>query len=180
MHVARAAAALLAVGGKLYAIGGLAGSTQIASVERYDPATDAWTEIAQMPHPRNHVAGYTDNHLACVAGGREPATSSAIDCLDTTTATWTQGIPLPTPTSGAAAERINGVLAVAGGESSGETALVPVVQELRASSWSSQPMLVPRHGTGFATYQGRLWMCGGATAPGYHATTACTSIGTQP
>jgi non-specific serine/threonine protein kinase len=177
MHVARAAAALLAVGHDLYAIGGLAGDVQIAQVERYDPATDRWTVVIQMPHPRNHVAGYVDGSLACVAGGREPATSNAVDCLDTSTTTWKTGTALPTATSGAAAGTIDGVLAVAGGESSGETALVPVVQESRGGSWVTQPMLVPRHGTAYATFKGRFWMCGGATAPGYHASTTCTSLG---
>ena len=103
MHTARAAAALLAVGRYLYVVGGIAGSTQIAQVERYDPATNTWTDITQMPRPRNHVAGYVNGQLACVAGGREPSTSNAVDCLDTTTASWRPGIPLPTPTSGAAA-----------------------------------------------------------------------------
>ena len=96
MHTARAAAALLAVGRYLYVIGGIAGSTQIAQVERYDPATNTWRNITQMPRPRNHVAGYVNGQLACVAGGREPSTSSAVDCLDTTTTTWRPGIPLPT------------------------------------------------------------------------------------
>ena len=176
MHTAGAAAALLTVGRSLYVIGGIAGSTQIAQVERYDPATNTWTDITQMPRPRNHVAGYVNGQLACVAGGREPSTSNAVDCLDTTTTTWRPGIPLPTPTSGAAAGIVNGVLTVAGGESSGESALVPLVQELRGISWSTQAMIDPRHGTGYANYQGRFWMCGGATAPGYHAATTCTSI----
>ena len=178
MHTARAATAVLAIGRYLYAIGGIAGTTQIGSVERYNPTTDTWTDITQMPRPRNHVAGYVDGKYACVAGGREPATSNAVDCLDTTTTTWKPGIPLPVPTSGAAAGIVDGVLSVSGGEPSGETSLVPLVQELRTISWTTQAMLVPRHGTGYAEFQQRLWMCGGATAAGYHATTACTSLGT--
>jgi N-acetylneuraminic acid mutarotase len=83
MHVARAAAALLPVGRYLYVVGGLTGNTQIAQVERYDPTTNTWTDLTQMPHPRNHVAGYVDGASVCVAGGREPATSNAVDCLDT-------------------------------------------------------------------------------------------------
>ncbi len=177
MHVARAAAALLAVGHDLYAIGGLAGDVQIGQVERYDPKTGVWTDVSQMPRPRNHVAGYVDGSLACVAGGRLPATSSAVDCFDTSTTTWKSDTSLPNPTSGAAAAQSNGVLAVAGGESSGETALVPLVQELRGGSWVTEPMLVPRHGIAYAIFRRRLWMCGGATAPGYHASTTCTSLG---
>jgi len=177
MHTGRAAAALVPVGRYLYAIGGLAGSTQIAQVERYDPATDAWTDLIAMPHPRNHVAGYLDGDFVCVAGGREPTTSGAVDCLDTMTTTWRAGHSLQIPTSGAAAGIVEGALIVVGGESAGETALVPLLQEGHGGAWSTEPMLDPRHGVGYAPYQGRFWMCGGGTAPGYHASATCTSIG---
>ena len=105
------------------------GSTQIAQVERYDSAFNSWTDLTEMPRPQpcRRLRRWS---LACVAGGREPATSNAVDCLDTTTTTWRTGTPLPIPTSGAAAGLVNGVLTVAGGESSGETALVPLIQEL--------------------------------------------------
>ena len=129
-----------------------------------------------MPHPRNHVAGYVDGTLACVAGGREPATSGAVDCFDPTTGTWTSQVPLATPTSGAAATVLAGVTLVAGGEPSNETSIYGSVQELRGGVWSAVPMLVPRHGTGFVIYHGRFWMCGGATSPGFAAVADCTSM----
>jgi non-specific serine/threonine protein kinase len=176
MHHARGALALLAVAGKLYAIGGRSGSTQIAPTEVYDPSADRWTDVADLPRARNHVAGYVDGARACVAGGREPDTSSAINCFDTATGTWAPGPALKQPTSGALAALVGGALIVAGGEPSGETSLVTVVQEWR-NGWTTEPMLVPRHGTGYAAFQGRVWACGGATAPGVHATAACTSFG---
>ena len=83
---------------------------------------------------------------------------------------------MPTATSGAAAVVLDGVTFVAGGEPAGETSIVGVVQELRGGAWTTTPMLVPRHGTAFAVYRGRLWMCGGATAPGFQAVDACTSL----
>ena len=176
LHDARGAATLVNAAGTLYVMGGNAGAAQIADVERYDPAAETWTVVTQMPHPRNHLAGYVDAGRVCAAGGREPQTSAAIDCLDPATQAWTSAA-LPIATSGAAAGIVDGVLVVAGGEPSGETSIVPDVQQLRGSGWTNQPMLVPRHGTGFALLDGRLWMCGGGTAPGYAATDTCTSIG---
>lgn len=177
MKRARGALTLLTVAGKLYAIGGLNGSSEVAIPEVFNPNTQAWTDLPPMPHPRDHGAGYVDGNLACVAGGREPATSVAIDCFDTTTSTWQVEASLPTATSGAAAALLGTVIVVAGGEPVPETKLVPIVQELHRGTWTSEPMLVPRHGTGNAVFGGRLWMCGGATAAGVHPTTACTSIG---
>jgi hypothetical protein len=124
------------------------------------------------------VAGFVDGRDACVAGGRTPSTSAAIDCFDTTTHAWTRRATLPVATSGANAVIFNGITVVGGGEPSGETSIVGVLQERRGAVWSSEPMLVPRHGTAYAMFNGRLWACGGATAPGFHAVAACTSFGT--
>jgi len=114
---------------------------------------------------------------ACIAGGRTPATSAAIDCFDTQTSSWTHAGALPVATSGASAAFLDGVVLVAGGEPSTETSLVPLVQEQRGAQWTDQPMLVPRHGAASTIYNGRLWQCGGASAPGFHAVAICTSTG---
>jgi N-acetylneuraminic acid mutarotase len=177
MRRARGALSLVAVGTRLYAICGRDGSAQIAVPETYEPQTNTWTDLAAMPQPRNHVAGFVDRASVCVAGGRTPATSGAIDCLDTGRGVWRSPAVLPVATSGAAASVINGVTFVAGGEPSTETRLVDVVQRLATGTWTTEPMLVPRHGTAFAVYRGRLWMCGGATAAGFHAVSTCTSLG---
>ena len=176
MQRARGALALLSIDGRLYAIGGRDGTTQIAVPEMYDPHTNTWSDLPSMPAPRNHVGGFVEAGRACVAGGRTPATSAAIDCFDLATQQWNSRATLPTATSGAAATVLDGALLVAGGEPSNETSVLPTVQRLRAGTWTTEPMLVPRHGTAFAVYQGRMWACGGATAPGFHAVATCTSI----
>jgi len=150
MRRPRGTLALLALVGRLYAIGGRDGPTQVGIPEIYDPGTGPWRDLSAMPAPRNHVAGYVNGTLVCVAGGRTPDTSTAIDCFNPTTATWHTVASLPTATSGAAATRLGGVTIVAGGEPAGETQLVGVVQIHGAGTWTTEPMLVPRHGTAFA------------------------------
>jgi len=177
MHRARGALALLANHCRLYAIGGRDGSVQFAVPEEYDPGTGHWEDLPAMPAPRNHLAGYVDGGSVCVAGGRTPDTSAAIDCFEPTTGVWAERATLPTATSGATAAVLDGVTIVAGGEPAGETSIVVVVQGFRLGKWSSAPMLVPRHGTAFAMFRGRLWACGGATAPGFRAVATCTSFG---
>ncbi len=131
LHRARGAPALVPLAGKLYAIGGRDRSVQVAVPEVYDPVTSQWVDIAAMPAPRNHVAGYVDGGVVCVAGGRTPDTSAAVDCFDPVTATWARRATLPVGTSGAAAAVIGGATIVAGGEPAGETRIVGVVQILR-------------------------------------------------
>jgi Kelch motif protein len=177
MRRARGALSLLAINGRLYAIGGRDSTTEVAVAESFDPRSNTWTDLPSMPDPRNHLAGYIDGGLACVAGGRTPATTAAVDCFDPARSAWQRHVTLPNATSGAAAAVLHGTTIVAGGELSGEARLVPLVQELHAGTWTSQRMIVPRHGMAFAIFQGRLWACGGATAPAYAAVATCTSFG---
>ena len=48
MNETRSRVALVANMGHLYAIGGYDGMKNLSSVERYDPAADEWSQVAQM------------------------------------------------------------------------------------------------------------------------------------
>ena len=122
----------------------------------YDPRTETWTDIAPIPVPRNHVAGYTaGTSRASRAAGRRarvPLSTASIPppARGTTTECSRSRPPAPPP-------RSDGATVVAGGEPGDETRLVTVVQRRSASNaWTTEPMLVPRHGTAFAVYRGRL------------------------
>jgi Kelch motif len=172
----RAAFGLVAAGNRFYAIGGIGGGVEVAAVEMYDPVADRWSDVATLPLPRDHVAGFTWQGQACVAGGRSP-TTARVDCYDPVSSAWTRLPDLPFPTSGAGAAALGGQVIVAGGENAAESTLVGhVFRFAGGSAWSDEPMLVPRHGIQLAPFHGRAWGCGGATAAGYQAATACTSI----
>ena len=175
LHHARGAHALLAVSGHLLALGGSGPSGNEPTVETYDPTSDAWSDLATLPGPRNHVAGFVFKGLACVAGGRAP-NLARVDCLDPVGRTWSRLPDLPAPTSGAGAGVLGEQVIVAGGENAGESTLVPSVFRFNGQAWSTEAMLLPRHGIQLAASGSRLWACGGATAPGYAASPACTSL----
>ncbi|VDN44251.1 unnamed protein product [Dibothriocephalus latus] len=40
----------------LYAVGGFDGDRRLASVERYNPETDVWVEVASLNRPRSGAA----------------------------------------------------------------------------------------------------------------------------
>ena len=48
--------------GQLYAIGGFDGMSPLKSMEKYDPATDRWTQLPDMTSNRFGLG-------ACVSGG---------------------------------------------------------------------------------------------------------------
>lgn len=177
MHYARGGHALIAEQGRLYAIGGNTATANVAPVEAYDPQSGAWTVVASLPAPRNHVAGFTQGTRACVAGGRFP-TTSRVDCLDVTTDTWSRLPDLPRATSGGGATSfLGGAVVVTGGQNAGETAIVDQLTRYEGSGWSAaEAMLVPRHGFELVLFEGRAWACGGGIQPGLHPVATCTSI----
>jgi N-acetylneuraminic acid mutarotase len=176
MHHARAAHALVADGRFLYAIGGRTGSGLVASTERYDPTDNTWTDLEPVSTPRHHVAGFVEHGMSCIAGGRAPATTAAIDCFDPRTTHWIRRGALPMRTSGAGVVFLGTTLIAAGGEDARETSLVNTVSRLVDGHWQSQAMLEPRHSFAYAIFHGRIWACGGGNAPGLHPVATCTSI----
>jgi hypothetical protein len=179
LHHARGALALVAVGDRLYAIGGnTEKGDNVAISEVYDPVTSSWADLPKpMPGPRNHLAGFAHQGKACVAGGRTPDTTR-VDCYDPTTDTW-GGLPdLPKATSGAGAAALGDSVVVAGGELTRDSQVISQLAWFHQGSWELMSMSLPRHGVQLGVLDGRAWVCGGGSAPGKpHATTTCTSIG---
>ena len=139
MPTKRGAAGAVAVGGKLYVIGGAAmlpGSKDTAihptrahrsltTVEEYDPATNKWQERSQMPTPRNHLAIGAVNGKIYVLGGRIGAAfisggGNRLDLVeeyDVAADSWNPvRARMPTPRSAVAYGVHGGRVYVAGGE----------------------------------------------------------------
>jgi N-acetylneuraminic acid mutarotase len=177
MHFVRGGHALVAVQGKLYAIGGNSSRGNVAAAEVFDPAANAWTVLSSLPSPRNHVSGFVLGTKACVAGGRSPNTGR-IDCIDALDGSWSRLPDVPRATSGGGATSfVGGAVVMMGGEDAGESVMVDMLSFYSDGAWSAvDAMQSPRHGIQLALFQGRAWACGGATAPGLHPVSICTSV----
>ena len=81
-------------------MGGLPGSRDLAV---YDPATDRWSSLPQMPAGREHLAAVALDGKLYVAGGRLGGNRNAFERYDPAANTWESLAPLPTARSGIAA-----------------------------------------------------------------------------
>jgi hypothetical protein len=70
---------------------------------RWDPATETWTQLANMPTAKQNIQGAYWNGKIYVPGGFVTATATHITenaIYDIATDTWTTGAPLPAPQTG--------------------------------------------------------------------------------
>src|SRR2546430_5957612 len=101
----RGALAVVALGGRLHAIGGSNGQVTGAH-EVYDPETDRWTEAPAMPTARDHLAAVAFQGRLWALGGRESFLGkqyATVEVYDPATTGWSTRRPLPTSPGGLAA-----------------------------------------------------------------------------
>jgi N-acetylneuraminic acid mutarotase len=128
MPTPRNHAAVGAVNGKIYVIGGRVGAafigvaSDISAVEEYDPATDKWSAPkARMPTTRSALGAGTYNGRIYVAGGefQDPhmmATFRSVEAYDPASNTWTIMPSMPVSRHGLAAGVIGNRLLLVGGD----------------------------------------------------------------
>ena len=127
MPTARNHAAVGAVNGKIYVIGGRLGNAFITRasntdvVEVYDPATDQWgPAMTRIPTPRSSLTWGTYKGKIYVAGGefhdaRMLAAFRAVEVFDPATNSWSILPPMEYPRHGAAGDIIGNRLHVVSG-----------------------------------------------------------------
>ena len=109
------------VDGKLYVFGGFFDKDlQVAAqVDRYDPVTDTWTSIGQMPVPTTHLNPVVDDHTIWFAGGfvgNHPGPVTAnVWKYDVINNIWSAGTALPEARAGGALARNGRTLHYFGG-----------------------------------------------------------------
>ena len=99
MDIPRFDLGVVAIGDKLYAVGGFSGSN-LSLVDEYDPATDTWTSKANMLSPRRNMAIASVNGKIYVISGRDNQGTSitytfSTEEYDPTTNQWTSKQEMP-------------------------------------------------------------------------------------
>jgi hypothetical protein len=97
----RAAAACVVAGERLYLFGGVRDDAVVADAQEYDPATDTWRELPQLPVARSHMGAVFLRGQLHVIGGRTTGLvpTGRVDTYDPVTRTWSEGPRMLVPRS---------------------------------------------------------------------------------
>jgi uncharacterized repeat protein (TIGR01451 family) len=150
MPFSRHGLAAVALGGKVYVLGGSSGSAALGGLEVYDPATDSWSPRAPLPTPRVFLgAAVLDGRVYAIGGSPDCCAQGATDIVeiyDPATNTWRPGRPLPRALQVSAAASVNGRIYVAGGFIPGQGVQGSTFEyDLVADRWTEKaPLTVPR------------------------------------
>lgn len=117
MQVSRAGFGMASYDGKIHTIGGSTPDGVTDSVERYDPQSDTWTRLADLPTPTANMQAVVIGGKIYVAGGSlaSGAVSDQVERYDPVQDRWSSIPPLPAPRSRYAAAALDGKLYLFGG-----------------------------------------------------------------
>jgi len=147
------------------------------ALARYDPATNAWTDMAGMPAAISQGTVGAWNGKIYVAGGflGGTAVTNALRIYDIATNTWTSGANVPTPGAGieaAAGAVVNGKFYVMGGDDFNAALNVTYIYDIATNTWSTGANLPDLRTNTYATAasNGMIYLYGGLLGPGFTAT----------
>jgi len=191
MPTPRGAHAAVAVGNKIYVVGGAnipsgmnlpdglnpGGPVEIlGKTEMFDTERNSWTTLKPMTLPRNHHdVAHLDGKLYVIGGtvgscfpSGWASNVSMNEVYDIATDTWSTRAPMPTARSAVGAAVIDGRIYVIGGEGwvdeSGGVFRNNEAYDPSSNSWTEKtPMPTARHGFAKAVLDGKLYAVSGVS-----------------
>jgi hypothetical protein len=161
------------IDGILYAVGGRnrapgSPNVDLATVEAYDPAVNAWTTRASMLIERDGMGVAVLNGLLYAAAGDCPADVCAdndadyLDAYDPTTDSWTSRAPLLGRRYQLGLVALDGLLYAVGGRDSDGPVTRVEAYDPATDEWTERaPMPTGRHNLGVAVIDGIVYAVGG-------------------
>jgi len=176
-HVAKAV-----VDGRIYVIGGLTRTAASAAVDRFDPATNAWSSVTSAPVPLDHAAAASLGGSIYVFGGDFGRPSARVFRYDVGSAVWTELRPMPEPRAAGGAATLDGSIFVIGGYATRPEEPLASAYRYEASTdaWERLPDLpTPRQHLAVAPYAGRACAIGGIGRTGATSAVECFDPATR-
>ena len=166
MPTARELLGTVTVGGTLYAVGGNSNGTVLATVEGYDPNTNAWTPDASLPTARICPGVAAINGVLYAVGGDPTGNNNpvaTVEAYDPATNTWTTKASMPTARYCLGLTVVNGILYAVGGAASNGTPLATLeAYDPTTNTWTTKAsMPTARVDFGVAAINGILYAVGG-------------------
>ena len=159
------------VDGKIYLFGGLTDSSLNATtrVDVYDPASDSWTQLSDMPDEITHAIPVVDGNTVWIVGGfygdHPGAAANDVWMYDIRSNTWSQGTDLPELRAGGGTAIIGRELHYFGGYASDRQTNEPdhwVLDLDNPVAWTTAAdMPSPRGHLGVAVLDGKIYAIGG-------------------
>jgi large repetitive protein len=161
--------------GRIVVLGGDDGNVTysvFSTVESYDPGTNTWATLPNMPTPRTFLAAVVSNGKLYAVGGDTIAiggnTIPIVEVYDGAVGTWSTAPSLQMDRSRAAAVDVNGTIYVLGGVSENSSLLALNSVEaytpptLKQTSWQAvAPMPTARYALAAAGLNGKLYAISG-------------------
>jgi serine/threonine protein kinase/N-acetylneuraminic acid mutarotase len=164
---ARAAAAAAVVGDKLVVVGGQNDKQLVPQTEVFDG--ESWSDAADLPTPREHLAAVTDGVYVYTVGGRflsADKNSAAFERFDPESGQWEELVDMPTPRGSYGAAYIDGRIVAVGGEEPTRVLATVEMYDVTEDKWSTvAPANTPRHGEVVAAVGQAVYAIGGADRP---------------
>ena len=204
MSTPRGALAAVAVGTKVYVVGGAripegadlpnglygGGPTELLGTnEVFDTATNRWSLLSPMPTPRNHHAlAAIDGKIYAIGGrvgscfsGGWSSNVAANELYDVAADRWTARAPMPTARSGIGIAVLKGRIHVLGGEGwideFGGVFRTHEAYDPARNSWARLArMPTPRHGFAAAALDGRIYAVSGVNNAGGAGTLSVVTV----
>jgi N-acetylneuraminic acid mutarotase len=171
---ARAAAAAAAVGDKLVVVGGQDEKQLVATTEVFDG--QSWTQSADIPTPREHLAAVSDGVYVYTLGGRflsADENTGAFERFNPASGTWDTLTEMPTPRGSYGAALIDGRIVAVGGEEPTRVLSTVEMYDIASGKWRTlAPINTPVHGQAVAAVGSTVYCIGGADRPTHESPVA--------
>ena len=175
---ARAAAAAAVVGDKLVVVGGQDHKQLVAPTEVFDG--QSWTQAADLPSPREHLAAVSDGVYVYTVGGRNLSAdenSAAVERFDPESGNWEKLPEMPTPRGSYGAAFIDGRIVVVGGEEPTRVLSTVEMYDIGNRKWTTlAPINTPVHGQVVAAVGSAVYCIGGADRPTHEGAVATVEV----
>lgn len=180
MPAPRSQAAAVAIGSRIFIVGGAEGGRLVSPTYVYDAATDRWTNAASIPTPRDHLAAAALDGRVCAVGGRRLSllqNLAAFECYDPAADAWRSMPDAPTARGGLGAATVGNRIFVAGGEQPLGTFKEVDIFDSATGKWTRGPDLpTARHGLGVVAVASTLYLMSGGPTPGGSQIAVCEAL----
>ncbi len=159
--------------GQIYIIGGTdtiyrVATAYYATVRMYDPATDTWTQKADLSRGRGRSASAVVDGKIYALGGSPHGDSdfAIVEMYDPDTDTWTRKADLPRARCFLTASVVNSRIYVIGGKTYPSATMVKTVEEYdpATDTWTRRAdMPTARSAHAASVVDGKIYVIGGAT-----------------